>query len=109
MAISDTAQFLPLPNKEVDKNVFLTSGTFTVPAGAGGTQGIFYIPHGQGQALLPEGMFTGVSNNVDVPANYQQDGVTFALACDATNIIVSWYKITSAVGDVSYWIKLVAK
>lgn len=108
MSFSSTDKIVAVPLQEVDKNVGFFEGTLTIPAGAAGTEGIIRVPHGLGEALLPEGMFSTISNNTKAPPNYQGDAVTIALACDATDIIFSYYKMTSASGTVSYWVRLIA-
>ena len=108
MAVNTGALEMFLPTQPVDKNVARFEGTFSIPAGAG-TEGIFRIAHNQGQALLPVGYFLTLSTNSVVEPNYQYDPVVFHLACDATDIIVSYYKISATGGNVPYTIILVAK
>ena len=108
MAINTSGLDMLLPTQPVDKNVARFTGSLDIPAGAG-AEGIFRIAHNQGQALLPVGHFTTISTNTVVEPNYQSDAVVFHLACDATDIIVSYYKISASAGTVDYTIILVAK
>ncbi len=108
MAIDTSGLDMLLPTQPVDKNVARFEGSLGIPAGAG-SEGIFRITHGQGQALLPVGYFTTISTNTVVEPNYQSDAVLFHLACDATDIIISYYKISATAGTVDYTIILVAK
>ena len=108
MAINTNGLDMLLPTQPVYKNVARFTGSLDIPAGAG-AEGIFRIAHSQGQSLLPVGYFTTISTNTVVEPNYQGDAVLFHLACDATDIIVSYYKITASAGTVTYTIILVAK
>lgn len=108
MAFDSDALDMLLPVYPVDKNVARFTGSLTIPAGAG-TEGIFRVAHNQGQALLPIGYFNSLSSNTVVEPNYQGDAVVFNLACDPTDIIISYYKITATGGTVNYTIILVAK
>lgn len=108
MAINTNGLDMLLPTQPVDKNVARFEGTFGIPAGAG-SEGVFRITHSQGQALLPVGYFLVYGVNIVVEPNYQYAPVVFHLACDTTDIIVSYYKITAEAGDVPYTIILVAK
>lgn len=107
MAINDDVKMVAVPEQEVDKNVGFFTGTITIPAGAAGTEGIVRVPHGLGQALLAEGMFSNLSDNTYNPPNYQSI-TSINLACDATDIIFSYYKLTTHAGPVTYWVRLIA-
>jgi len=108
MAFDADALDMLLPTYPVDKNVARFTGSLTIPSGAG-SEGIFRVAHNQGQALLPVGYFTSLATNIVVEPNYQSDAVVFNLACDSSDIIISYYKITSTGGVVDYTIILVAK
>lgn len=96
-----------LPTQPVDKNVLRLSGSLSIPSGY--TEGVFRIAHNQGQALLPVGYFSALSSNITVEPNYQGDSVVFHVACDSTDVIISYYKITTTGGTINYTIILVAK
>jgi len=108
MSFDSNALDMLLPVYPVDKNVAKFTGSLTIPSGAG-SEGIFRIAHNQGQALLPVGYFNSLSTNIVVEPNYQGDAVVFNLACDSTDIIISYYKNTATGGTVNYTIILVAK
>ncbi len=108
MAFDADALDMLLPTYPVDKNVARFTGSLTIPSGAG-SEGIFRIAHNQGQALLPVGYFLVYGANIVVEPNYQYAPVVFHLACDATDIIISYYKNTATGGTVNYTIILVAK
>lgn len=107
MSFDSDALDMLLPVYPVDKNVLRLSGSLSIPSGY--TEGVFRIAHNQGQALLPVGYFSALSSNITVEPNYQGDSVVFHVACDSTDVIISYYKITTTGGTVNYTIILVAK
>jgi len=97
-----------MPNYTSDKIIAKFSDTVPV-SGAAFSEGIYYIPHGLGEAQLPKLYYKDTLANYTVEANYQYGNVIMNCACDATNIILPWVNVAGGNHSIEVIVWLIDK